>query len=106
MQNKLVGMIGAAVVATLGSTQIAAAAPDPQGMLQAKSFAELLQPIPNAEVVLAAAELASLADDASAGDREMMAQYRYHHHHHHHNQWRRHYRHHHHHHHHHHYRYY
>jgi hypothetical protein len=107
MERRLAGMIGAAVLATVGTTQIAAAAPDPQEVLQARSFAELLQPIPDATVLLAAAEAASARDlaagaDSESLDRRMVAQY-YHHHHHHHHHWRRY---HHHHHHHHHHRYY
>ena len=62
MKRRLAGMIGAAVLATVGTTQIAAAAPDPQEVLQARSFAELLQPIPDATVLLAAAEAASARD--------------------------------------------
>jgi hypothetical protein len=103
-------MIGAAVLATVGTTQIAAAAPDPEEVLQARSFAELLQPIPDATVLLAAAEAASareLSADGESMDRRMQAQY-YHHHHHHHHHWRRYHHHHHHyyHHHHHHHHYY
>ena len=92
MERRLAGMIGAAVLATVGATQIAAAAPDPQDVLQARSFAELLQPIPDATVLLAAAEAASARDLTTAAgsegmDRRMLAQYHHHHHHHHH--WRR-----------------
>ena len=113
MRRRLAGMLGAAVLATVGTTQIATAAPDPEEVLQARSFAELLQPIPDATVLLAAAEAASVRDlaaDSESMDRRMVAQYyHYHHHHHHHHHhhwrpWRDH--HHHYHHHHHHHRYY
>jgi hypothetical protein len=99
MERRLAGMIGAAVLATVGTTQIAAASPDPQEVLQARSFAELLQPIPDATVLLAAAEADSARDltagaDSESLDRRMLA---YHHHHHHHHHWRHHHHHHHHH---------
>jgi len=51
MESKIAGMIGVAALAALGSTE-ALAAPDPDAALQAKSFAELLQPIPNATALL------------------------------------------------------
>ena len=97
MQNKLAGLIGVAALAALGSTP-AASAPLSEGLLQASSFAELLQPIPDAAALLAAAE--GLGAGGVDG-REMMAYY----HHHHHYGWGRHRYHHHHHHHHHYYRY-
>jgi hypothetical protein len=104
MERRLTGMIGAAFLATIGTTQIAAAAPDSEQVLQARSFAELLQPIPNATVLLAAAEMAAARDstagtDRESTDRQMVGQYYHHHHHHHHHHWRRYHHHHHHHHH-------
>ncbi len=101
MDSKIAGMIGAAALAAVGSTPVAAA-PDPDALLQAASFAELLQPIANASVQLAMIDtLGTPASSPWQGEqgREMMAQY---HHHHHHGWWRRHRRWHHHHHHHHH----
>ena len=105
MERKTAGMIGAAAaLAVAGSTQAVSASPGPQSVLQAQTVAELLQPIPNATVLLAAAEAETVSNySAAAGGpdpREFRAQW--HHHHHHHRWWRRHWRHHHHHHHHHH----
>jgi hypothetical protein len=103
MERKIAAMIGAAALAAAGSTQVAAA-PDPERLLQASSFAELLQPIPNARAVLAAAAARGASGPSSEPEdrdtRQMMAYYHHHHHHHHHHRWSRH-RHHHHHHHHH-----
>jgi len=103
MERKIVGMIAAVALAAVGSTQ-ATASPNQEQVLQARSFAELLQPIPNARAVLEAAEAQEQSDSSPAADgqdaRQMMAYYHHHHHHHHHYRWRGH-RHHHHHHHHH-----
>jgi hypothetical protein len=106
MESKIAGMIGAAALAAVGSTQVAAA-PDPEEVLQAKSFAELLQPIPNAKAILAAVEAAgpSRSGPEKEAGGQQVAQYYYrhyhhHHHHHHHGWWRRRGYHHHHHHHH------
>jgi hypothetical protein len=89
MHKTITGLLGA--VATLGVAQ-AAPTPDPNDALKANSFAELLEPIPNATAVLNA------MDEKPATENNV--QLAYHHHHHHHHHWRR--RHHHHHHHHHH----
>ena len=99
MDKKLVGAIGAiAGLATLDSAAqagVAAVPAQPQG---AKSFAELLDPIPNAAAALRAADATARAArepgvQDPAGEVQV-AGYRHHHHHHH-----RYYRHHHHHHH-------
>jgi hypothetical protein len=82
------------------------AAPVPMDPLQANSYAELLEPIPNAAAVL------KVVDEQAPADANIqLAQYHHHHHHHHHSHWRRgpvivigRHRHHHHHHHHHHFR--
>lgn len=103
MESKIAGVIGVAALAALGSTE-AMAAPDPDAALQAKSFAELLQPIPNATALLENAN-ASAAKRATESDGVQLAQYYHHHHHHHHHHWWPWRRHHHHHHHHHHYYY-
>jgi hypothetical protein len=76
-------------------------------VLSPTSYAELLQPIPNAVALLKTAdEMEAAARASQAGEpgaQTQLAQYWYHHHHHHHhnNYWRRRYYHHHHHHHHH-----
>jgi hypothetical protein len=87
MHKTITGLLGA--VATLGVAQ-AAPTPDPNDALKANSFAELLEPIPNAAALLNA------MDEKPATENNVQLAY---HHHHHHHQWRR--RHHHHHHHHH-----
>jgi hypothetical protein len=92
---------GASALALLGGSQASAApAVDQVATLQpAQSFAELLDPIPNAQNVLRAEEE---KDAAASEDRPIvMAQYHHHHHHHHyyHHHYHHHYYHHHHHHH-------
>jgi hypothetical protein len=120
MDNKIVGLVGAiSGLASLDAAQAATVAgPNATEVLGARSYAELLDPIPNALALLREVEA---ADDALVG-RESAAdpnvkiaehhhhhhRYRHHHHHHHHRWWYHHhhhhhrYRHHHHHHHHHH----
>ena len=100
MEHKIAGMIGAAALAVAGSTQAASASPGPEDVVQARTVAELLQPIPNASVLLAAAGDETVSNyDAATGAgvdmRQFQAQWRHHHHHH----WRRRWHHHHHHHH-------
>jgi hypothetical protein len=92
MQNKITGLLGAmAAVGALGVAQ-AAPAPDTSDVLKANSFAELLQPIPDAATRLKAMD----ESQSSEGGNIQLA---YHHHHHHHHHMRRHHHHHHHHHH-------
>jgi hypothetical protein len=97
---------GASALALLGGYQASAAsAPVQANLLQpARSFAELLDPIPNAESVLRA-EVERTSNDTSAQEKPMVeAQYYHHHHHHyHHHHYHHHHYHHHHYHHHHHY---
>jgi hypothetical protein len=115
MEKKIAGLLGA--MATLGAFNAAQAAPTsspaPTDVLRANSFADLLQPIPNAAALLQAVDESQPAP--SADENVQLAQYyRHHHHHHHHSfyrryaprvvivpRYRRYYRHHHHHHHHH-----
>jgi hypothetical protein len=119
MQKKIAGLLGA--MATLGAFSAANATPMPNpaptDVLKANSFADLLEPIPNAAELLLAVD--ESAPGASAHGTVQLAQYHHHHHHHHHHGMRRmirrmmghhhhhhhhhHFRHHHHHHHHHHY---
>jgi hypothetical protein len=118
MEKKIAGLLGA--MATLGvfNAAEAAPAPAPADVLRANSFAELLEPIPNAAALLQAVD--ESAPGPSANENVQLAQfyYRHHHHHHHHHsfyrryydepgivvvpRYRRYYHHHHHHHHHHH----
>ena len=111
MDKKIAGLLGAvAAVSTMGTAQ-AAPTPNPTETLRANSFAELLEPIPNAATLLQAVDEQGQAETADGNIQ--LAQY--HHHHHHHHAYRRYvprivvvprhrYHHHHHHHHHHHYR--
>jgi hypothetical protein len=118
MQKKIAGLLGA--MATLGAFSAANATPMPNpaptDVLKANSFADLLEPIPNAAELLLAVD--ESAPGASAHGTVQLAQYHHHHHHHHHGMRRmirrmmghhhhhhhhHHFRHHHHHHHHHHY---
>ena len=87
---------GASALAMVGGAQASAigAEGDANGGQPARSFAELLDPIPNASTLLKAADERTGEIDSKPVE---LAQYYHHHHHHHHH----HYRHHHHHHHHH-----
>jgi hypothetical protein len=107
MERKIAGLLGA--MATLGAVNVAQAAPTPSAApseaLRVNSFAELLEPIPNATALLKAVDEAQPKSSTEAN--VQLAQfYHHHHHHHHHSFYRRYYapryRHHHHHHHHHH----
>jgi hypothetical protein len=82
MDKKIAGLLGA--VAALGSLNAAQAAPgpDPTEVLQANSYAELLEPIANASALLRAVDQARPAPSADAN--VQVAQYYHHHHHHHH----------------------
>jgi hypothetical protein len=84
MQKKIAGLLGA--MATLGAVSAAQAAPTPapapSDVLRANSFADLLEPIPNAASLLLAVDQSG--PNASARDNVQMAQMHHHHHHHHH----------------------
>jgi hypothetical protein len=82
MDKKIAGLLGAAVaLGTLGTAQ-AAPAPATTDVLAANSFADLLQPIPNAVALLQAVDESAPA--ASTDGNIQLAQYHHHHHHHHH----------------------
>jgi hypothetical protein len=90
MGKKIAGLVGA--LATLGAFNGAEAAPTPSpaptDILRANSFADLLQPIPNAAALLRAVDESRPAQ--SADENVQLAQfYHHHHHHHHHHGWRR-----------------
>ena len=81
MEKKIAGLLGAvASLGALGTVQ-AAPAPAPTDVLQANSYAELLEPITNAS-----AKLQALDEAAPPPAREtvQLAQFYHHHHHHHH----------------------
>jgi hypothetical protein len=82
MEKKIAGLLGA--VATLGALNAAQAAPTPapSDVLRANSFAELLEPIPNAAALLKAVD--ESRPNPAADENVQLAQYYYHHHHHHH----------------------
>jgi hypothetical protein len=94
MDKKLVGAIGAiAGLATLDTAAQAAPAAAPAQPQGARSFAELLDPIPNAVAALRAADAAAREQGVQdpAGEVQVAGyrhhhhhRYRYHHHHHHH----------------------
>jgi ABC-type nickel/cobalt efflux system permease component RcnA len=101
MDKKTAGLVGAISGLVTISAVEAARAQEVTEILSARSYAELLQPIPNAVALLMAAdELTAARDKAEAGQNSNVQLAQDHHHHHHHH--RRHHRHHHHHHHHHH----
>jgi hypothetical protein len=80
MDKKIAGLLGA--VATLGTfgTAEAAPPPTPADVLQANSYADLLEPIPNAGALLQAIDESA----PQASENVQLAQFYYHHHHHHH----------------------
>lgn len=104
MDKKIVGMVGAiSGLASLDSAQ-AATAPGPSAteLLGARSYAELLDPIPNALALLWEVETADAAREGrvSGTDPNMRLaahhhhHHRYHHHHHHHHLYHHHHHHH------------
>jgi hypothetical protein len=94
MEKKIAGLLGA--VATLGAFNAAQAAPmanpAPAEILNANSFADLLEPIPNAAALL---QVVDEAGPISAPDENIQQvqffYHHHHHHHHHHSQYRRYY---------------
>jgi len=106
--NKVVGLVGAiSGLATLDVAQAGTvASPNTAGLPDARSFAELLEPVPNALAVLRAMDAADATRTMEAADPNLIPvqyhhhhhhhRYRHHHHHHHHRWWRRHHHHHHH----------
>jgi hypothetical protein len=89
MEKKIAGLLGA--VATFGAFNAAEAAPTPSpapaDVLRANSFADLLEPIPNAAALLQAVDESAPAP--SANENVQLAQFYHHHHHHHHHGMRR-----------------
>jgi hypothetical protein len=94
MEKTIVGIVGAvAGLATVGGAQAATPAiQDAGGVPAAQSFAELLDPIPNALAALRAADAAPARDEADmkvaqvyigVGHHHHHSRYRHHHHHHH-----------------------
>ena len=81
MDKKIAGILGA--VATLSSFTAAEAgpAPAPADVLRANSYADLLEPIPNAVALLQAVDESV---PTQTTENVQMAQFHHHHHHHHH----------------------
>jgi hypothetical protein len=78
MDKKIAGLLGAVgAFASLNAAQ-AAVSFDPTEVLKARSYSDLLKPMPNAMAALKAID--SMPDVAS--DRVQLAQYHHHHHHH------------------------
>ena len=86
MEKKIAGLLGA--VAALGTLATAQASPAPADVLKASSYADLLEPIPNAARMLQAMEQEAAAQPADKN--VQVAQFYYHHHHHHHGYWHHH----------------
>ena len=83
MDKKIAGLLGAvAALSTLGAVQAAPTPASTTDVLQANSYADLLQPIPNAAATLKAAD--ENAQVASSEGQVQVAQMHHHHHHHHH----------------------
>ena len=89
MDKKIAGLLGA--VATLGAFNAAEAAPSPApaDVLRANSFADLLEPIPNAAALLQAVDESAPAPSANENVQLAQIYIEHHHHHHHHSQYRR-----------------
>jgi hypothetical protein len=87
MDKKIAGLLGA--VATLGTFNAAEAAPAPAptDVLRANSYADLLEPIPNAVALLQAVDKFA---PAPATENVQVTQFYHHHHHHHHHSFYRH----------------
>ncbi|MBV8184325.1 MAG: hypothetical protein JOY76_06500, partial [Hyphomicrobiales bacterium] len=86
MDKKLAFLLGAvASVATIGGAQAAPpAALNASAALEARSFGDLLSPIPNAGAVLRAMEAEAKSqpvEETAATDGVQVAQYHHHHHH-------------------------
>jgi hypothetical protein len=88
MEKKVAGLLGAvAALGALGSAQAAPASdPSPPDTLKVNSYADLLEPIPNALKVLA--EIEAQAPVKPWEDNIKVAQFYHHHHHHHHGYYR------------------
>src|SRR5580693_1173373 len=95
MDRKIAGLMGAvSALATMTALE-AARAQNVTEVLNARSYAELLQPIPNAVALLMAADAVNAArakGEAGQNPNVKLAQYYYgyehhHHHHHHHHRW-------------------
>jgi len=91
MEKKIAGLLGA--VATLGALNAAQAAPienpAPAEILNASSFTDLLEPIPNAVALLQVVDEAGPISSADENIQQVQFYHHHHHHHHHHGFYRR-----------------
>jgi hypothetical protein len=91
MEKKIAGLIGA--IASLGAFTAAEAAPvampAPSEILKADSYADLLEPIPNAVALLQVVDEAGPTSSVADNVQLVQFYYHHHHHHHHHSQYRR-----------------
>jgi hypothetical protein len=83
MEKKIAGLLGAMVTLGAFNTAQAAPTPAPSDVLRANSFAELLEPIPNAAALLKAVD-ESRTTPSAEGNVQLAQFYHHHHHHHHH----------------------
>ena len=92
MEKKIASLLGAvAALGTLGAAQ-ASPPPSPSDALKANSYADLLEPIPNAGKILQALDEQAPAKSADAGVKVaqiVVVRPHHHHHHHHHHGYRR-----------------
>ena len=90
MDKKIAGLVGAVSALATAIAVEAVRAQNVTEVLNPRSYAELLQPIPNAVALLIAADavdavnVARAKAEAERDPNEILAQYGYHHHHHHH----------------------
>ncbi|MGH6839942.1 MAG: hypothetical protein ACREDT_14315, partial [Methylocella sp.] len=90
MDKKIAGFAGAVSGLAMMTATEAARAQNVTEVLSARSYAELLQPIPNAVALLMAADAmnaASAKAEAGQNPNVKLVQYYHHHHHHHHHRW-------------------
>jgi hypothetical protein len=98
MDKKIAGLVGAVSALATTTAVEAVRAQNVTEVLNPRSYAELLQPIPNAVALLMAGDAMNAARAKAEAERdpnEILAQYGYHHHHHHHRWYYRHHHHHH-----------
>jgi hypothetical protein len=90
MEMKIAGLLGA--MASLGAFNAAEAAPvahpAPAEILNANSFADLLQPIPNAATLLQIVDESGPIPSANENIQQVQFYHHHHHHHHHHHAYR------------------
>ena len=90
MDKKLIGVIGGvSALALLSGSAVAAPSPsEDAGLKPARSFSELLDPIPNATTVLRIEDEKAMSGAQAEEGLTQVAQYHHHHHHHHHHRYR------------------